>query len=145
LIVAYRDSNGNIIAGTESQFVLSITGDNTAPTLDCSGAEVTLSSKTQTEYMSFGEYVDGETDRSWQMVMLPKALETKLNDGHEECPVKYRMQVFDCSANKWKDLGDFLDGMKASVVSTIKLNSKISFNTDTADLTVDFTNEDMYG
>jgi hypothetical protein len=55
------------------------------------------------------------------------------------------MQVFDCSANKWKDLGDFLDGMKASVVSTIKLNSKISFNTDTADLTVDFTNEDMYG
>jgi hypothetical protein len=65
IVVGYRDTNRNLITGLHTTFVLSITGDLTGSDNKCEGAVATLSSKTETEVMSFGEYTAGETDLIW--------------------------------------------------------------------------------
>jgi hypothetical protein len=111
IVLAYRDSNGHIIDGLESQFVLDIHGDDTQTPAeeDCTDATATLSSNAPPEYLSFGEYIEGETEISRQHIEVHNALITTLNEGYEHCKVKFRMQVYNCDKDGmgnegWDDL-----------------------------------------
>jgi hypothetical protein len=102
IVLAYRNSNGDIIDGLETEFTLSVTGEDT--THPCASAEVTLRSEAkETEILSFGEYIEGETETKYKALEIRNALQTRWTDDDFEdiCHVKYRMQVYNCPTQQW--------------------------------------------
>jgi hypothetical protein len=82
LMLAYKDTQGNIINGMENVFVLSITADTTVVN-ECAGATATKKAKSDAEYsMSFGEYVEDETDKAYDHVTVWDALTFELDTTH---------------------------------------------------------------
>jgi hypothetical protein len=56
-VVSIKDVEGKTIGNLENQFTLSIYGDQSASTVDCSGATSTLETKgSATSYMNFEEF-----------------------------------------------------------------------------------------
>jgi hypothetical protein len=79
LSLAYKDTQGNIINNMENIFVLSITADSTVVN-ECADATASKKSKSDAEYsMSFGEYVDGTTDKIYDYVTVYDALYYELD------------------------------------------------------------------